>query len=310
MTNNYCAYIRVSTSSVEQINSFESQEFYFKNLKGYEIKKIYADKGITGTSMKKRDAFNEMLHDCGLDVKQIDGKQIYIASKREPLYNYILVKSTSRFARNIMVIDVIRELRKKNVYVIFLDININTSDLNADLSLQIFMTLDESESVSKSSAIKHGKKTAAKRNSLGWSRKVYGYNYDKTTKTVTINNDEANVVKMIFNMYINGDGTKTIANYLNNNKVKTVSGKEWRYEVVSKILKNEKYIGNVVRLRITTNNIFDRDVVLNSEEDYIRIENAIPAIIDKDIFYKAKELMNSKIHFVNGIKIGLKTKIK
>lgn len=113
------AYCRVSTSTNDQQNSFENQKSYFereiqKN-DSYELYRIYADRGITGTSLNRREQFSEMLKDAGLDATKVNNtnKIVYIASNREPLFHKIYVKNTSRFARNVLVIDILRELLKK-----------------------------------------------------------------------------------------------------------------------------------------------------------------------------------------------------
>ena len=126
-----CAYCRVSTDSKEQESSFENQRAYFERElskeNGFNLIKIYADKGLTGTVFD-REQFLDMLYDAGLDYQTIKGKLIFTTSDREPLFKYICVSNTSRFARNILIVDIIRELRKKKVYIKFMDWGKSTED--------------------------------------------------------------------------------------------------------------------------------------------------------------------------------------
>ena len=111
------AYCRVSTSSKDQENSFENQKNFFEREVGrsetLELVGIYADKGITGTSLNRRDDFTRMLLDAGLIERKVTRtRSIFEIDHSKPKFNLILVKNTSRFARNVMVIDILRELVK------------------------------------------------------------------------------------------------------------------------------------------------------------------------------------------------------
>ena len=226
MKKKVACYCRVSTNKRDQENSFENQKNYFKReiakSNEYELYKIYADKGITGTSFTNRREFNKMLYDAGLDIKPIYNsnkilvKNSYVASSREPKFNLIMVKNTSRFARNIVSWDIIRELKKKQVYIYFLDINKTTANDADELLLQMLLTLDENESRDKSRKVQFGHLESAKQGVIFTNNNIYGYRYIKETNSLQIIPQEAEVIKKIFNYYANGLGIRRIINKLSN----------------------------------------------------------------------------------------------
>lgn len=148
-------YIRVSTELEEQDSSFKNQEFYFRNKYADKEVLIYKDKG-TGTSFKRQD-FQRMLIDAGLeklDERNTNKKIVFIQSDREPLFNRIIVKDTSRFARNVIIMDIIRELIAKKVYIWFEDIQKDTSKEEDMVMLQMLFTFAEN-----TSGLRHAKKS-------------------------------------------------------------------------------------------------------------------------------------------------------
>ena len=180
------SYCRVSTDKDDQANSFESQQRYFKEYidrqPDWELYEIYADKGITGTSTKKRVKFNQMINDAHM------GK-----------FNIIITKEVSRFSRNILdTISYTRELKALGVYVIFLNDGIATSDADAELKLSIMGSLAQEESRKTSARVKWGQ---ARRMEQGvvFGRSMLGY--DVKDGKMTVNPEGAEIVKLIFHKY-------------------------------------------------------------------------------------------------------------
>ena len=181
------AYIRVSTSSDDQANSFENQEAHFKNM---GILKIYSDKGISGTSLKNRDGFIELLKDSGLSVKEVKSgshkKLIVMNSNKESIIDTIYCKSITRFSRNVEeAISIIKTLAEKKITLIFEQEGINTSQPTSELLLNILLTMAQNESLELSKRVRWGNVETAKKG-VCRSFRSYGYTYDKANKRMQI----------------------------------------------------------------------------------------------------------------------------
>ena len=266
------SYCRVSTDKDDQANSFESQQRYFKEYidrqPDWELYEIYADKGITGTSTKKRVKFNQMINDAHM------GK-----------FNIIITKEVSRFSRNILdTISYTRELKALGVYVIFLNDGIATSDADAELKLSIMGSLAQEESRKTSARVKWGQ---ARRMEQGivFGRSMLGY--DVKDGKMTINSEGAEIVKLIFHKYGNEKkGTSVIARELREAGYKSYTGNtKWSNTHIIKILKNEKYVGDLVQKKTITPDYLTHAKKYNhGEEDLIIIENHHEPIIDRDLW--------------------------
>ena len=266
------SYCRVSTDKDDQANSFESQQRYFKEYidrqPDWELYEIYADKGITGTSTKKRVKFNQMINDAHM------GK-----------FNIIITKEVSRFSRNILdTISYTRELKALGVYVIFLNDGIATSDADAELKLSIMGSLAQEESRKTSARVKWGQ---ARRMEQGvvFGRSMLGY--DVKDGKMTINPEGAEIVKLIFHKYGNEKkGTSVIARELREAGYKSYTGNtKWSNTHIIKILKNEKYVGDLVQKKTITPDYLTHAKKYNhGEEDLIIIENHHEPIIDRDLW--------------------------
>lgn len=290
-----CAYCRVSTDSKEQESSFENQRAYFERElskeNGFNLIKIYADKGLTGTVFD-REQFLDMLYDAGLDYQTIKGKLIFTTSDREPLFKYICVSNTSRFARNILIVDIIRELRKKKVYIKFMDWGKSTEDDDIDLTLNIFLSMDEQTSRDISSKVRNGfKKLAQSGDKVLTNPKIYGYNYDKKENRLIAIPEEAEVVKLIFELSLKGEGKRRIANYLNENNILR-RGKPFSLNGISSILRNVKYAGYNNPLQYRTTGVFEgdkRSITRNKDVNIVKSDR-IEAIIDIETFNKVQSI--------------------
>ena len=211
-----CAYARVSTDSRDQTNSYESQLSYFereiKNEPDSEFMGIYADKGLTGTNLYKRPEFNKMMYDAGLDLIEtsVNPKDRRVKMKshqfrlsdRNPKFDYIWMKNTSRFARNTLSSELVTLLRQKGVYIFFLEQNIDTKDLSQELLLKLLQIFDEQDSKDKSLKVRTGFEEAINRNRVHSNGKLYGYQYDIPTKTLIVKDYEAQVVRKIFGLLL------------------------------------------------------------------------------------------------------------
>jgi len=228
-----CAYARVSTGSDAQGESLENQIQYYENLisnnPDYEYAGVFADRGITGTT-DNRPEFQRMLN-----------------LAREGKIDLIITKSISRFARNTAImLQVVRELKDIGVEIIFEKENIKTLSGDGELMLTVLSSFAQEESKNISDNLKWRVKKKFERGELIINTtRFLGYDKDEYGDLV-INPKEAEIVKRIFEDYLKGKGTFTIAKELNENKVPTVAGGRWQESTILNILKNEKYKGDAI----------------------------------------------------------------
>ena len=274
------AYVRVSTNLDDQINSFESQKLHFtekieKNA-NWELVDIYADEGISGTSLNKRDNFIRMINDVE------DGK-----------IDLILTKSVSRFARNTVdSLKYIRYLKSKNIPIFFEEENINTMNQSSELLLSVLSSVAQQESENISSYLRQGAYMMMKAGKSNNHMRPYGYKW-KDDK-LQIVKKEADVVKIIFQMYVGGSAIREIVRYLSDNKYKNYNKNyEWRGNTLTNIMKNKIYIGTMEMGKYEkVINESGKKVERAREKPLFVYENYCKPIIDKETFYKAQELLN------------------
>lgn len=285
-------YGRVSTMKEEQDSSIVNQEQYF-NERG--INKGYIDRG-SGTSIDKRPKFQEMLKECGLDIKKVKSgskyKSVVIETYKDSKINYIYTKSISRFARSVRdTLEICEMLKKKKVYVIFEDINKSTEDESFFMTMSIMAIMAENESREKSRSIRMGSEMTAKQGKVR-SVRAYGYKYNKEDNTLTAIPEEAEIIKKMFELRGEGFGGRVIANKLNELGFKPRTADEWRANVINKITKNPIYYGATARNRYECNTLFsENNHRLKAEDEWIlTMNNKIDAIIDKETFDKAQEV--------------------
>ena len=279
------SYCRVSTDKDDQANSFESQQRYFKEYidrqPDWELYEIYADKGITGTSTKKRVKFNQMINDAHM------GK-----------FNIIITKEVSRFSRNILdTISYTRELKAVGVYVIFLNDGIATFDADAELKLSIMGSLAQEESRKTSVRVKWGQ-TRRMEQGVVFGRSMLGY--DVKDGKMAINPEGAEIVKLIFHKYGNEKkGTSVIARELREAGYKSYTGNtKWSNTHIIKILKNEKYVGDLVQKKTITPDYLTHAKKYNhGEEELICIKNHHEPIIERELWNLVQEeLVKRNLH--------------
>lgn len=305
-----CAYCRVSLDTKDQLNSLANQKSYFERElpKTYDLVNIYFDEGITGTSFKRRDGFLKMLYDAGLDINTYNNEVIYSVSDREPLFNVIAVKSTSRFARNILVVDIIRKLKQKKVYIHFCDINKSTANEGDELLIQLLLTLNENESKELSKRIRWGMKESMLKGAIRANGAVYGYNFDKNTKEYKINEQEAYNIKTIFELYAEGVGTRTIVKRISEMGIKTKKGYKFNVSSIRTLLKNTWYIGKVIRNRWDNGDVFNKrtNAREKDESEWIVYDNAVTRIVSDELFNKCQDIMKSRVTSDGkGVYVGL-----
>ncbi len=266
------AYCRVSTDQAEQLSSYEAQVNYYTsyitNHPDYDLVKIYADEGITGTNTKKREQFNKMVEDCK------SGK-----------IDMIITKSISRFARNTLdTLNYVRMLKELDVGIIFEKENISTLDSKSEVLLTILSSLAQEESFSISANSKWGIRRRFEQGKVIVNHtKFMGYDKDENGNLV-INEKQAKTVRRIYTDYLNGKGTNRIAYELETEGIPNWNGKSKWYEgSIKKMLSNEKYKGEALLQKTYTTNFLTKKRVENKGEiPQYYVEESHPAIIDKD----------------------------
>lgn len=284
ITQNYrqlrvAAYCRVSTKQDEQLNSYEVQRTHYEERIRTEPKwslvGIFADKGITGTSMKKRDEFNKMLRLC------YKGK-----------IDMIIVKSISRFARNTLdVIKITRKLREINVDVYFEEQGIHSIDPASEFYITIYGSIAQSESENISANVKWGKAQSAKQGNVPFQCKHF-LGYTKSADgEIEIVPEEAEIIREIYEQYLSGESLYGIKCYLEAKEIPTPAGcSVWRQETIRSILSNEKYKGDAIINKTYVSDCISKRVKANNgERNKYYIENNHPAIIDAGTFARVQE---------------------
>lgn len=209
----------------------------------------------------------------------------------------IITKSISRFARNTLdTLKYVRLLKEKNVAIMFEKENINTLTMNGEMLLVILSSLAQQESESISANVTMGLKMKMKRGEMVGYNGCLGYNYDPETKSISVNEDEAEIVRYIFKRYIEGAGCFVIAKELSNLGYKTRKGStKWHETTVRGIIKNEKYKGDLLQGKtFTVDPITHRRLDNMGEREKFYIENNHEPIISDEIFERAQEILRMR----------------
>lgn len=291
------AYCRVSTKQEEQLNSYGVQTRYYTERINAEpqwtLVGIFADKGITGTSVKKRDEFNKMIRLC----------------KRGKV-DMIITKSISRFARNTVdCLQYIRMLKELNVDVYFEEQGIHSTSPGAEFYITIFGSIAQSESENISANVRWGKDQSAKEGKVPFHYKRFlGYRKG-ADGTPEIDPEEAEIIKRIYRQYLSGDSFIKIATDLNIDQIKTPSGSgQWFSATIRSILSNEKYKGDAILNKTYITDCISKKVkVNNGERPKYYVENNHPAIIDAPTFARVQEEMARRAGIKKRKQVGTKT---
>ncbi len=230
------------------------------------------DEGITGTSTKKRHAFNRMMADaqrCAFDL--------------------IITKEISRFARNTLdSIFYTRKLKDLSIGVFFMNDNINTLDADAELRLTIMSSIAQEESRKTSDRVKWGQKRRMEQGVV-FGRDMLGY--DVRDGKLHINEEGAEIVRLIFHKFVNEDkGTHVIARELREVGIQTATYmKQWSNTVILRILRNEKYCGDLVQKKTFTPSYLTHEKKYNKgEEEFVVLHDHHEPIISREMFDKAQ----------------------
>ena len=276
------AYCRVSTALEEQESSYASQIRSYTELisqhEGWELVDIYADEAVSGTKTDKREDFNRLLADC-----------------RKGKIDRVLVKSISRFSRNTKdCLAALRELMRLGVTVQFEKENIDTGTLTTELMVSVSGSLAQQESMSISQNIRMGYRRRMERGEFIASSPPYGYR-NAGGGRLEIVPEEAEVIRWVFESYLNGQGIVTIAEEMNRRGVPKKHGEAaWIPYAVACWLRNEKYTGNTLCQKTFTTGFPYISVKNRGEVDQFYIENSHPAIISQEIFDKVQALRKKK----------------
>lgn len=275
------AYARVSTEQDEQESSYEAQvDFYTRcigNNPDWEFVKVFADRGITGTNTKNREEFNQMVElalNGGIDL--------------------ILTKSISRFARNTVdTLQTVRKLKAAGVEVRFEKENLHTFDPKCEVMLTIMSSLAQEESRSISENVRWGKRKSMQDGNVSMAyARFLGYRKG-TDGRPEIVEEEAVIVREIYQMYLDGKSIRGIADSLTERGIPTPSGKtQWSVSTVNSILRNEKYRGDALLQKTYTVDYLTKEVRKNDGEvrQYL-VENSHDPIIDPDTFEQVQALL-------------------
>ena len=249
------AYCRVSTKQEEQLNSYENQvEHYTERINsenGWTLEGIYADKGISGTSVKNRDEFNRMIRRC-----------------KQGKIDMIITKSIARFARNTVdCLKYVRLLNDLGVDVYFEEQGIHSNQPGAEFYITIYGSIAQSESENISANIKWGKAQAAREGKVVFRYKNFlGYRKGEDGQPEIVP-EEAETIRFIYDRFLAGDSLKGIAKLLEEKGIKSPTGKaEWQFSTIQSILSNERYKGDAIINKTYITDCISKKVRVNNGE--------------------------------------------
>ncbi len=298
-------YARVSTDHEEQLNSLENQVMYFENYIKSQANWIfvngYVDEGISGTSVNKRDNFLKMINDA-----------------KKGMFNLILTKEISRFSRNtIDSIQYTQELLSYGVGIYFLNDNINTFDSDSELRLTIMSSIAQDEIRKLSERIRFGYKRSIEKGVVPGSDNFYGYKKNKGKLEIV--EEEAKLIRLIFNEYSKGKmGTSKLGRYLYDEyNIVSKTNKALAGAVITKIIRNPKYKGYFCAHKETTIDYHSKKRIRFKPEEWILYKDneSCPPIVSEELWEKCNKILeeNSIKHKTNtrtDMRYALSGKIK
>ena len=272
------AYCRVSTDSEEQINSYKNQLAYYtekiNSKTEWKFAGIYADEGITGTSMKHREDFKRMLRAC-----------------REGRIDLILCKSVSRFGRNsVDVLRTIRALRERGIGVMFEKEAVDTRTMNSELILAFHSAFSQSESESISGNVRWGLRKAYENGTIQIGPNLYGFRKGQDGGA-EIDEEKAAVIRQIARWFLDGDSLHAIVTKLSEHHIPSPKGKDtWNTPTIRSILSNEKYKGDALLQKTYRPSLFsDRAVQNDGDLPKYYVEGVLPRILEPEAFDRIQE---------------------
>ena len=279
-------YARVSTEHEAQLSALDNQVQYYDNILSlhpdWELYDKYIDEGITGTSVKKRKNFMRMLEDAEAGC-----------------FDLIITREVSRFARNTVdTLQETRKLKKMGVEVYFTEDNIWTfNDEDGELKLTIMATLAQNESKKTSQRVKAGQKISFQNGVYYGTGNILGY--DRVGKTAVINEKQAEIVKLIFKLFLDGLGMQRIKYELERRQIPTATGlKKWNASTISCILQNSFYCGTIVYRKSYIPDYLEQKPKKNrGEVEQIVVEGKHEPIISKEDFKEVQKKIKEHSYF-------------
>lgn len=272
------AYCRVSTDREEQDSSIELQELRYRQMieenPNWENAGVFSERA-TGLNLQERSAFQAMIRQC-----------------REEKINLILTKSISRFGRNTLdILRVLQELRELNVDVFFEKEDLWLHERDLQIVLTAYCAFAQAESEDMSRNIRWGIKRSFQSGTSDYADFVcFGYKRGDEGR-LAIDEPDAKIVRRIFEMRADGSSLGTISDWLYENKIPSPAGKDrWSRETISKLLKNEKYTGDVMLQKTFVKDLFSgKQIKNNGELERYLIQEHHPAIVNRELFDRANK---------------------
>lgn len=281
MSIKVAAYCRVSTDKDEQLGSLESQRKYFaeyiENAEDWDLVEVYYDEGVSGTSTRHREGFQRMMDDVEAGKIQL-----------------IITKEVSRFARNTVdTLSYTRQLKGMGVGVLFINDNINTLEPDGELRLTIMASIAQEESRKTSERVKWGQKRRMEQGVV-FGRSMLGY--DVQDGRMTVNPEGAEIVRLIFHKYVNENkGTHVIARELLEAGIRPYRVKEWSNTVILRVLRNEKYVGDLCQKKTYTPDYLTHSKKYNrGAEEKVYLKDHHEPIISREMWDKAQAILKGR----------------
>lgn len=278
-------YARVSSEKDEQLNSLDNQIAYYQNLikknKNWEFVKGYIDEGLSGISTEKRESFNQMVSDAKLKK-----------------FDFIITKEISRFARNTLdSIKYTRDLLSMGVGVFFQNDNINTLDEDSELRLAIMSSIAQDELRKLSSRIKFGHAQAIKNNVVLGNSRIFGY--EKQNKKLVINEEEAKMVRELFELYATDQySMKQIEQIFWNKGYRNHNGNKIAHSTMSNTISNPKYKGYYCGNKVKIVDMFTKKQKFLPPEEWVMFKDEtgeiVPTIVSEELWEKANAVLRRR----------------
>ena len=278
-------YARVSSDTDEQLNSLDNQIAYYENFikknKAWTFVPGYIDEGLSGISTKKRKHFNEMISDA-----------------KEDMFDLIITKEISRFARNTLdSLQYTRELLGLGVGVFFQNDNINTLDEDAELRLTIMSSIAQDELRKLSSRVKFGHQQAIKSGVVLGNSRIFGY--IKDGKRLVIDESQAPMVRDLFRLYATGEySMKQLEKLFYEQGYRNYNGNKIAHTTMSGIISNPKYKGYYVGNKVRIVDMFTKKQKFLPPEEWVMFKDetgeVVPALVSEELWDKANEVLRRR----------------
>ena len=276
-------YARVSTDKYDQIHSLEAQKTYFENLlarnPNWTFVKGYVDEGLTGTKIDKRDSFIEMMRDA-----------------KRGKFDMICTKEVSRFARNTLdSLSCTRELLTYGVAVHFENDNLNTIDEDSDFRLTTMASLAQEESRKTSERLKFGFRQSVEKGTVLGNDSIWGYRKEKGKLVIV--EEEAEMVRTIFDLYANGNlGVRAIAKMLSDSGLRNTNGNPFSFSTIKGILVNPKYKGFYCGNKTHKVHFLSNEIAYVPKDEWVvyKDHEKVPPIVSAELWDKANRKLKER----------------